>query len=70
MKVYFNEQPFEIYETIVYPAPYLRHEVGRFVNFRLLEKRKTDIMTQILNRQILLHCFLVFAVTGNVFLRA
>lgn len=38
MKVYINEQPLEIYETIVYPAPYLRHGVGKFVNFRLLEK--------------------------------
>lgn len=37
MKVYFNEQPLEIYETVVYPAPYLRHEVGKFVNFRLYE---------------------------------
>ena len=41
MKAYFNGQPLEIYETIVYPAPYLRHEVGKFVNFRLLEKRDT-----------------------------
>ena len=38
MKAYFNEQPLEIYKTIVYPAPYLRHEVGAFVNFRILEK--------------------------------
>lgn len=38
MKAYFNEQPLEIYKTIVYPAPYLRHEVGTFVNFSLLEK--------------------------------
>ena len=38
MKAYFNEQPLEIYEAIVYPAPYLRKEIGMFVNFRILKK--------------------------------
>lgn len=38
MKAYFNEQPLKIYETIVYPAPYLRHETGSFVNFRMSGK--------------------------------
>lgn len=39
MKAYLNNRQLEIFETLVYPAPYIRRRVAEFIKFKLDEPK-------------------------------
>lgn len=43
MKAYLNNKQLEIFKTMVYPAPYIRHRVAEFINFKLNEPKTLKI---------------------------
>ena len=50
MRAYLNNTELKIFNTIVYPAPYIQHKVAKFVNFKLNKpsvlKIEFDILPQ------------------------
>lgn len=53
MRAYLNNTELKIFNTIVYPAPYIKHQTAEFVNFKLNKpsvlKIECDTMPQTVN---------------------